>query len=67
MLYILACFNELKYHKLSKGKQGAEYKNEQRKSNDWHHRKAKVARVFALAKNRDAFSNQVHALVRIGR
>jgi len=24
-------------------------------------------RVFALAKNRDVFGNQVHALVRIGR
>jgi len=27
----------------------------------------KEARVFTLAKNRDAFGNQVHALVIIGR
>jgi len=32
-----------------------------------HHQLLKEARVFALAKNRDAFGNQVHALVRIGR
>jgi len=32
-----------------------------------HHQLLKEARVVTLAKNRDAFGNQVYALVRIGR